>query len=123
MVPKENHTNSSMKTNRPLHVILAGLGGTALLVYILACSAAFSPDDRQVLYPSFDPQNGALSIALYDRDTRRSEQIFSSIGAHTDTNLHSACLRAEWLPDGKHILVAEAKEHEGLSLFVVPRGW
>ena len=111
-----------MKTNRTIHVLLAGIGCVSLLVYVLACSTAFSPDDRQVLYPSFDPQSGALSIAVYDRSTGRSEQIFSSIGSHTDTNLHSACLRAEWLPDGKHILVAEAKEHEGLSLFVVPRG-
>ena len=53
-----------MKTNRTIHVLLAGLGGVSLLVYILACSTAFSPDDRQVLYPSFDPQSGALSIAL-----------------------------------------------------------
>ena len=111
-----------MKTNRTLNILLAGIGGGSLLVYILACSTAFSPDDRQVLYPSFDPQNGALSIAVYDRSTGRSEQIFSSIGAHTDTNMHSASLRAAWLPDGKHILVAEAEEHDGLSLFVVPRG-
>lgn len=111
-----------MKTNCTLHVILAGIGGVSLLVYILACSTSFSPDDRQVLYPSFDPQSGALSIALYDRDTGRSEQIFSGIGSHDGTNIHSACLRAEWLPDGKHILVAEAGEKEKLSLFVLPRG-
>src|ERR1039457_2366635 len=111
-----------MKTNRTIHVLLAGLGGVSLLVYILACSTAFSPDDRQVLYPSFDPQSGALSIALYDRNTGRSEQIFSGIGSHTDTNLHSASLRAGWLPDGKHILVAEAEEKDKLSLFVLPRG-
>lgn len=111
-----------MKTNRTPHIVLAGIACVSLLAYVLACSTAFSPDDRQVLYPSFDPQNGALSIAVYDRSTGRSEQIFSSIGSHTDTNMHSACLRAEWLPDGKHILVAEAEEKDKLSLFVVPRG-
>ena len=111
-----------MKTNRTLHVLLAGIAGGSLLVYVLACSTAFSPDDRQLLYPSFDPQSGALSIALYNRDTGRSEQIFSSVGTHDDTNIHSACLRAEWLPDGKHIIIAEAEEHDGLSLFVVPHG-
>jgi hypothetical protein len=111
-----------MKTNRTIHILLAGIGVASLLVYVLACSTAFSPDDRQVLYPSFDPQSGALSIAVYDRSSGRSEQIFSGIGAHTDTNLHSACLRAEWLPDGKHILVAQAEEHDRLSLFVLPRG-
>jgi len=111
-----------MKTNRTIHVLLAGIGCVSLLVYILACSTAFSPDDRQVLYPSFDPQNGALSLALYDRDTRRSEQIFSGVGPHAGTSIHSACLRAEWLPDGKHILVAQAIGKEELSLFVVPHG-
>ncbi len=120
MKPKDNLALA--KANRPIHILLAGLAGVSLLVYVLACSTAFSPDDRQVLYPSFDPQSGALSIALYHRDTGRSEQIFSSIGTHTDTNLHSASLRAAWLPDGKHILVAEAEAHDGLSLFVVPRG-
>src|ERR1017187_4754869 len=109
-----------MKTNRTIHVLLAGIAGVSLLVYVLACSTAFSPDDRQVLYPSFDPQSGALSIAVYDRSTGRSEQIFSGVGAHTDTNMHSASLRAGWLPDGKHILVAEAGDK--LSLFVLPRG-
>jgi hypothetical protein len=111
-----------MKTNRTIHVLLAGIGVASLLVYVLACSTAFSPDDRQVLYPSFDPQSGALSIAVYDRSTGRSEQIFSGIGSHTDTNIHSASLRAGWLPDGKHILVAQAEEHDRLSLFVIPRG-
>ena len=62
-----------MKKHHPLHIVLAGIGVASLLVYVLACSTAFSPDDRQVLYPSFDPQSGALSIALYDRNTGRSE--------------------------------------------------
>ena len=110
-----------MKTNRTIHVLLAGIGCVSLLVYVLACSTAFSPDDRQVLYPSFDPQSGALSIAVYDRSTGRSEQIFSGIGSHTDTNIHSASLRAGWLPDGKHILVAEAEDDHRLSLFVLSR--
>jgi hypothetical protein len=110
-----------MKMNRPLHIVLAGIGCGSLLIYILACATAFSPDDRQVLYPSFDPQSGALSIALYDRDTGRSEQIFSGHEAHTGTNLHSASLRAAWL-DAKHILVAEAGGKNNLSLFVLPRG-
>jgi len=110
-----------MKTTRSLHLLLAGLAGVSLLAYVLACATAFSPDDRQLLYPSFDPQNGALSLALYDRHTGRSEPIFSGLGGHTDTNLHSACLRAEWLPDGKHILIAEAVEKNALSLFILAR--
>ena len=111
-----------MKTNRPLHFLLAAIAVASLLTYVLACSTAFSPDDRQLLYPSFDPQSGALSIALYDRSHGRSEQIFSSLGVHSDTNLHSACLRAEWLPDGRHILIAEASDKENVSLFVLARG-
>ena len=111
----------TMKMNRPLHLILAGIGCVSLLIYVLACATAFSPDDRQVLYPAFYPQSGALSIALYDRDTGRSEQIFSGQEARTGTNLHSASLRAAWL-DAKHILVAEAGGKNSLSLFVLPRG-
>jgi len=109
-----------MKANRPLHIVLAGIGGVSLLIYVLACATAFSPDDRQILYPSFDPQSGALSIALYDRDTGRSEPIFSGQEARTGANLHSASLRAAWL-DAKHILLAVAGGKSGLSLFVLPR--
>jgi hypothetical protein len=75
------------------------------------------------LYPAGNPQTHVRSIALYDRDTGRSEQIFPDAKSHSITNLPSDYLRAEWLSDGKHILVAQAQVKEGLlSLSVIPRG-
>ena len=111
-----------MKTNRTLHVLLAGIGGVSLLAYVLACSTAFSPDDRQVLYPSFDPQSGASAVALYDRGSGRSEILFSATETAAKTNRQSALIRAGWLPDGKHILIASAAGDDGLDLLVLPRG-
>ncbi len=121
-----------MKTHPPLHVILAGGSCVALLVYVLACTygaTSFSPDDCQVLYPSFDLRNGAFSVALYDRNTGRSEQIYSSLGTHSGTNVEPSGMHAEWLPDGKHILVAQPVgpdagngKDSSFALVVVPRG-
>jgi hypothetical protein len=122
---EQRQNKPTMKANRSLHIILTGGSCLALLIYVLACTygrTSFSPDDRLVLYPSVDPQNRALSIALYDRDTGRSEQIFS---APNNTNTDSAGMHAEWLPDGKHILVVQAEEGaepKGLNLSVMQRG-
>jgi hypothetical protein len=111
-----------MKTKSSLQSILAGIGAGSLLIYVLACATSFSPDDRQVLYPSFDPQSGAAAVALYDRRTARSEIIFSAAETAAATNQHSALIRAGWLPDGKHVLIASAAGDDGLNLLVLPRG-
>ena len=99
-----------MKTNSPLHIILAGGSCFALLVYVLACTYGGTSSVRMTgrcCIPR-DQQNGALSVALYDRDKGRSEQIYSGIEPHTGTNIHSTFMHVEWLPDGKHILVAQS---------------
>ena len=114
-----------MKRNKSLHVVLAGIGCASLLVYILACSTSFSPDDSQVLYPAFDAQSGAVSVAVYDRKTGRSENIFTAIAPSEEiTNQIRLLTRAQWLPDGKHVLIAHVPpdKDKGLSFFIVPRG-
>jgi Tol biopolymer transport system component len=113
-----------MKPHSTLHIVLSGIGCASLLIYILACSTSFSPDDSQVLYPSFDPQSGATSVAVYDRKTKHSEQLFSAIAPATSTNRDRLLIRAEWLPDGQHILVARllGNDEKGLSFLLLPRG-
>jgi hypothetical protein len=111
-----------MKTNLSPQSILAGVGAVSLLIYVLACATSFSPDDRQVLYPTFDPRSGATSVALYDRQTGRSEVLFTAAVAEFATNQQPVLLRAEWLPDGKHILIASVVRDEGINLLVLPRG-
>lgn len=111
-----------MKTNPSLPSILAGVGVGSLLIYVLACATSFSPDDRRVLYPSFDPQSGAMAVAVYDRKTGRSETVFTAAETTAATNQHSALIRAGWLPDGKHILIASAAGDTGLDVLVLPRG-
>jgi hypothetical protein len=112
----------AMKINRSLQSILAAVGAGSLLIYVLACATSFSPDDRQVLYPSFDPQSGASAVALYDRETGRSEILFSAAETAAKTDRNSALIRAGWMPDGKHILIATAAGDDGLDLLVLPRG-
>jgi len=113
-----------MKRIPTLHKILAGIGCASLLVYVLACTTSFSPDDSQVLYPAFDKQSGAISVAVYDRNTGRSETLFTAIApGETATNQDLLLVRAQWL-DAKHVLVAHSlpDSDEGLPFVVVPRG-
>ena len=102
--------------------MLAGVGALSLLIYVLACATSFSPDDRQVLYPSFDPPSGAMSVACFDRKTGRSEILFTAAAAELATNQKPVLMRAEWLPDGKHILIGQAVNDDGLDVLVLPRG-
>jgi hypothetical protein len=111
-----------MKTAPSLRSILAGIGAGSLLIYVLACSTSFSPDDRQVLYPAYDPQSDSTCVALYDRKTGKSEILYTAAMLEEGTNRHPALIRAEWLPDGKHILVGQNAENSGLFLTILPRG-
>jgi hypothetical protein len=110
-----------MKTSRSLQSILAGVAVGSLLVYVLACSTSFSPDDKQVIYPSFDPQSGATSVSLYDRSTKRCETLLMSARCEPAADRESVLIRAEWLPDGKHILVGQLVDNNALLLTVLPR--
>ncbi len=114
-----------MNRNSTRNTGLALLGLLALVVYILACTS-FSPDDKQVLYPAFDA-NGALGLAVYDRETRQSEMLFVPAfyrGNHT--NAERCIVRGRWLPDGHHIAVAWAGTEDDpdaqLHLAVMPTG-
>lgn len=111
-----------MKTSRSLQSILAGVGAVSLLIYVLACSTSFSPDDKQVIYPSFDPQTGETSVTLYDRITKRTETLLVSTRCQPkDDDRESVLIRAEWLPDGKGILVGQLVDNSALLLTVLPR--
>jgi hypothetical protein len=111
-----------MKTTFSLQSILACIGAGSLLVYVLACATSFSPDDRQVLYPAFDTQGGATAVALYDRKSGRSETLMTATLGQCATNRESILIRAEWMPDGKHILVGQLVEDHTLLLTILPRG-
>jgi hypothetical protein len=96
-----------MKTHRTRNAVLALTGVVALTLYILACTS-FSPDDTKVIYPAFDGPGGAVGIAVYDRETGRSEPLFVPIGYENGiTNtVKPRLVRAQWLADGQSITVA-----------------
>lgn len=102
-----------------IHPVLAGIGCISLAIYILACSTSFSPDDSRVLYLAFDPDSGAQSVAVYDRENGSSETVFAALGPR-EANGDPDIFRAQWLPDGKHVLVASAGKGNGVEFFVIP---
>jgi hypothetical protein len=111
-----------MKISPALRSVLAGISVFSLLIYVLACATSFSPDDRQVLYPSFDPHSGATAVAVYDRRTGQSELLYTAAMPEAATNRQPVLMRAGWLPDGKHILVGSITRDDQLEFLVIPRG-
>src|SRR3974390_1672663 len=110
-----------MKTRSTQNAVLALVGLTALTIYILACTASFSPDDTKVVYPAFDGPSGRLGIAVYNRETARSETLFLPVdlGGGTTNNLKTPVLRPQWLDDGRRVLVAWGSDND-LTLALVP---
>ena len=112
-----------MKTQTARNTGLALAGLLALTIYILAC-ASFSPDDTKVVYPAFSGTNGAVGVAVYDRESGRSEMVFVPLAVEDDECQVAtpALLRPQWLADGRRILVAWSGEGKGqyLNLAIIP---
>jgi len=114
-----------MKTQTARNAGLALVGLLALTIYILACTS-FSPDDTKVLYPAFSGTNGAVGVAVYDRESGRSEVLFVPVAFEDAESQVAAPLlvRAQWLADGRRILVTWLGESKGqsLNLALIPWG-
>jgi len=107
---------------------LALVGLASLVIYILACTS-FSPDDRRVLYPTFDSASRGVGVAVYDRNSKRSELLFvPHLRVGEKPGDEPPLLRPQWLPDGRSVLVAwpgtegTADSDDSLSVAVVPVG-
>ena len=66
-----------MNSRKTHNTLLALTGLAALFVCILACTS-FSPDDKKILYSTFDPKSRAMGVAVYDRASRDSRLLFAS---------------------------------------------
>ncbi len=108
--PPRNHAGRQAGRQAP-KLLLAITGAGALLIYVLACTS-FSPDDKKVLYTTFDPQSGLIGMAVYDRPSGKSELLFLPFTHETPELAPEVVfpLQAQWLPDGRSILVAWSKE-------------
>ena len=119
-----------MKKHKTRNLALALVGLLALSIYILACTS-FSPDDTKILYPAFDAPSGAIGMAVYDREARGSEMLFLPVGyesGESNTVTAASILRAEWLANGRDIIVAYAatgknsSDHDSLGVALIPWG-
>jgi hypothetical protein len=118
-----------MNKQKTRNAALALVGLLALSIYILACTS-FSPDDTKVLYPAFDAASGAIGMAVYDREARGSEMLFLPVvcqGGKSNIMTAPGILRAEWLANGREIVVAyvggkDSSDSDGLSVALIPWG-
>jgi len=116
-----------MKTHKTRNAVLALTALAALSIYIMACTS-FSPDDSKVLYPAFDAESGAIGMAVYDREAKRSEMILLPV-AYEGTGSNTVALklmRGQWLDDGRGIVIGYAvtKDYndDGMNLALLPSG-
>jgi hypothetical protein len=102
--------------------VIAAIGLAALAAYIIACTS-FSPDGSKVLFPSIVPETGLLGVALYDRQTAKSEWVFvpASWRESAKEAQGKGLLRPFWSPDGQRAMVlwADADKDEDPVRLVV----
>ncbi len=104
---------------------LFGLG--ALVTAIVACTS-FSPDDTKILYPSLDAASGAIGMAVYNRETKKSEMLFVPIKRTGDSLTNQVTspelFRGHWLDNRRVVLAWSAgnDDEEGLSIATLPVG-
>lgn len=113
-----------MTTRNAFEPLVSLTGLAALAVYVVACTS-FSPDDSQVLYPTYDPQAQSFGVGLYDRASAKATTLFTAQASPSDGSPGEAVLmRSQWFLDGGYILAAWT--HDGdeqvLHLAVLPRG-
>jgi hypothetical protein len=82
--------------------LLAVLGITALIVYVLACRPSFSPDGTKVIFPTRDGKTKGAAVVLYDLRKKSLETIFALPPMPKEDD---AALAVQWLPDGKQVLI------------------
>lgn len=116
-----------MTRNKVINSVLAMLGLAGLTIYIIACGSgpAFSPDDTKVLLPSVDPKTRDLGVSIYDRNTRKLDQVFvyHAVADLDNPDKEKAPLRPLWTPDGKNVVVVwpgRDKQDDTLNLAVLP---
>jgi len=113
-----------MTTRNTFEPLVSLTGLAALVVYVVACTS-FSPDDSQVLYPTYDPQAQTFGLGLYDRSSAKATTLFTAQASPSDGSPGDAVLmRSQWFLDGGHILAAwmHDGEEDVLHLAVLPCG-
>ena len=113
-----------MNLRNTRNTLLALTGLAALFVCILACTS-FSPDDKQILYSTFDPQARSMGVAVYDRSSHKSRLLFTSKAMlKQGREPQPVMMRSQWLADGKNVMITwvpltESKEDEGMNTFAL----
>jgi hypothetical protein len=102
--PVNREMNMNLAKYRDTFMALTGLG--TLFVCILACTS-FSPDDKQILYPTYDPKTRSLGVAVYDRAAQKSKVLLvSKVVPEPGGKVQPVMMRPQWLADGKNVVVA-----------------
>src|SRR5215831_2559353 len=99
--------SSAPKPVRWLNVVLFAVALIGWSIFVLACvgGPAWSPDGSKILYGYHDAENSRSVIAIYDRRTRKSRDLYSQPITRTKKDSENFLLVPAWQADGKRALV------------------
>lgn len=92
-----------MRDRNPLHIAMGVLGLLGVLLYVLSCRPAWSPDSSKVLFTYSNPDTKESGVALYDRNTGAVRPIFSCNSGRDKCS--DAFPSAAWSGDGSRAVI------------------
>lgn len=99
-----------MRERDPRHIALGILGLLGVLLYVLSCRPAWSPDSSKVLFRYCNPETDETGVALYDRNTGAVRSIFSrQLG---DEKCTEGSPSAAWSDDGSRAIIVWGETRE-----------
>ena len=104
------------KSFRWLHVALLAIGLVGWMIFVVACVSgpAWSPDGSKILFGYYDQENSQAVIALYDRSTHKTRDVFAHL-IQKDSKDDDFILVPAWQGDGTRALLAMATNAGGSS--------
>lgn len=94
-----------MNRERLLYIVLSIIGIGALTAYLVACRPSWSPDGSKVLFPYLNAKAKQAGIALYDKNTRKTQSVFSKPADVGTAAAPFSWPWAQWDREGKRVIV------------------
>ena len=93
---------------RWLNIVLLAVAVAGWMIFVVACvgGPAWSPDGSKILFGYYDAVNSRDVIALYDRKTHKTRELFSELIPQDELKDDNFILAPAWQANGTRALIA-----------------